>query len=89
MKNYGQTSDEKDIQTKQSVEQIIGENGSFFSVESTDTVLENEIPEGSLILVQSVPQILTNTSALKAGKSIAEQADRVLVAGGITWQNFN
>lgn len=89
MKIYGQTSNEKDIQTKQSVEQIIGENGSFFSVESTDTILEKEIPEGSLILVKSIHQILTNTSALKAGISIAEQADKVLVAGGITWQNFN
>ena len=89
MKIYGQTSNEKDIQTKQSVEQIIGENCSFFSVESTDTILENEIPAGSLILVKSIPQILTNTSALNAGKSIAEQADKVLVAGGITWQNFN
>ena len=89
MENYGQTSSVKDLQTKQSVEQIIGENGSFFSVESTDTILENEIPEGSLILVKSIRQILTNTSALKEGKSIAEQADKVLVAGGITWQNFN
>lgn len=89
MENYGQTSSVKDLQTKQSVEQIIGENGSFFSVESTDTILENEIPEGSLILVKSIRQILTNTSALNAGKSIAEQADKVLVAGGITWQNFN
>ena len=89
MENYGQTSSVKDLQTKQSVEQIIGENGSFFSVESTDTILEKEIPEGSLILVKSIHQILTNTSALEAGKSIAEQADKVLVAGGITWQNFN
>lgn len=89
MKNYGKTSNEKDIQTKQSVEQLIGEKGSFFSVESTDTVLENEIPEGSLILVVSTRQLLTNTAELVQGSSLAEQSDKILVAGGITWESFN
>lgn len=89
MENYGQTGSVKDLQTKQSVEQIIGENGSFFSVESTDTILDNGIPAGSLILVVSTRQLLTNTAELVQGSSLAEQSDKILVAGGITWEFFN
>lgn len=89
MKIYGQTSNEKDIQTKQSVEQLIGEKDSFFSVESTDTILDNEIPAGSLILVVSTRQLLTNTAELVQGSSLAKQSDKILVAGGIIWESFN
>lgn len=89
MKNYGQTNSTKDIQTRQSVEETMAENGTFFSIESTGTVLRKNIPSGSLILITSTQQVLTSTSELVSGKSIAEQSDKVLVAGGITWESFN
>lgn len=89
MKNYGNTTDGDSLQTLQSVERIIGENGLFFSINSTDTILEKEIPKGSLILISTTQQLFTSIEKLLPGQSIDEQAENVLVASGITWQTFN
>lgn len=88
MKNYGSTTGDKDIQTRLSVEDIVG-NGAYYSVDSNDTSLLQNIPAGSLILVVSTRQLLTNTAELVQGSSLAEQSDKILVAGGITWESFN
>lgn len=89
MKNYGTTSNSKDIQTKSAVENIVLENGAFFSIEDNDTPLSKSIPTGGLILVVSTRQLLTNTEELTQGRTLEEQSDKILVAGGITWETFN
>lgn len=89
MKNYGSTTGDKDIQTRLSVEDIVQGNGAYYSVDSNDTSLLQNIPAGSLILVVSTRQLLTNTAELVQGSSLAEQSDKILVAGGITWESFN